>query len=156
MSQLYKQSLTKFSFSTEVIAFSRNKLLGLCSEDNRMSLWGTNHILLYLKILRDIQEKKLSINQIITFANEGEQESKSLRSTNAQAGDKRLLIDVLNQAVSFNAPDCIKALWQVYGGKKNTQKILLELAEELNISKESQKSLTGRLVTGQKTNIFLY
>lgn len=138
------------------LTFTVNELLSLRPEGNRLSDWGTNHLLLYLQILRDLQKKTLRPEQVITFSRGAMVERSAARSTGGIEGEERLLIDVLNQAVSLNAPDCIRALCQLYGGEKETRKVLNRLAIQLNISKKSQRSLTGRLADTQKSNLFDY
>jgi hypothetical protein len=112
--------------------------------------------LLYLLILTDLQDKKLSPDQVVTFSRGAMVEKDALRSTHGVRGEERLLIDVLNQAISLNAPDCIRALCQLYGSEKEARKKINQLAIKLNISKKSQISLTGRQANRQKTNLFDY
>ncbi|MHC5224517.1 Mur ligase family protein [Ignatzschineria sp. LJL83] len=138
------------------LTFTVNELLSLRPTGNRLSAWGTNHLLLYLQILRDLQKKTLKPEQVITFSRGAMVEQKAARSTGGIEGEERLLVDVLNQAVSLNAPDCIRALCQLYGGEKETRKVLNRLAIQLNVSKKSQRSLTGRLADTQKSNLFDY
>ncbi|MBL1227774.1 CapA family protein [Enterococcus sp. BWB1-3] len=138
------------------LAFSNTSLLNKRPAGNRSSPYGTSHLLLYLSILIDLQENKLSPEQTIIFPERVEREQKSLRSTNAHKGEERLLIDVLNQAVSLNAPDCLVALMEIYGGQKGARKKIDELGIKLNISRISRTSLTGRLVEKQKSNLFDY
>jgi UDP-N-acetylmuramyl pentapeptide synthase len=109
-----------------------------------------------LLILTDLQDKKLSPDQVVTFSRGAMVEKDALRSTHGVRGEERLLIDVLNQAISLNAPDCIRALCQLYGSEKEARKKINQLAIKLNISKKSQISLTGRQANRQKTNLFDY
>lgn len=135
------------------ITFSRKSIFSDSSKGNRQSIYGVNHLLLYLLILRDIQKGVIKEEQIITFSRGASIEKNAKRSTKGEMGEKRLLRDVLNQAVSLNAPDCLRALCQLYGGERETRKRLRALAVELNVSLKSQRSLTGRSAEGQRTNL---
>ncbi|WP_367377490.1 CapA family protein [Enterococcus gilvus] len=138
------------------ITFTAAKIRSFRPENNRLSHWGTNHLLLYLQILRDLQNRKLASGQLLTYTKGAGIESHAPRSTNWVEGEKRSLSVTLNQAISFNAPDCIRALCQLYGGEKKTRKKIDQLARELNISMKSRISLTGRLAENQRTNFFDY
>lgn len=138
------------------LVFNAHHILNKRPEGNRCSPWGTVHLLLYLQLLRDIENGVLSPDQEVLFLNNAQQEFGALRSTKGQAGERRLLSDVLNQAISFNAPDCIIALFEVYGGWETTQKKLNQLASVLNVSLFSRLSHTGRSKERQLTNIYDY
>ncbi len=142
--------------NTAVLTFSSTKLLNERPDGNRLSSWGTSHLLLYLSILIDLQEKKLSPDQKIIFPKRVAQEKSALRSTRADVGEERTLMDVLNQAVSLNAPDCIFALMQVYGSQQGARKKIDFWGRKLNISRSSRASLTGRLHKTQSSNLFDY
>lgn len=153
MAQEVTKILTKPSFSTVAITFDSYQLFSVYPDNNHVSPWGTSHLLLYLKILQDIQNKNISLDQEIYFSEEIRGENNELRSTDAHLGEKRLLLDVLNQAIALNAPDCIRALWQLYGGRVETKKVIQKLAIDLSISEDSLKSLTGRKTSGQMSNL---
>lgn len=121
------------------ITFSRKDIFSDSSKGNRQSIYGVNHLLLYLLILRDIQKGVINEDQIITFSRGASIEKNAKRSTKGDIGEKRLLRDVFNQSVSLNAPDCLRALCQLYGGERETRKRLRALAVELNVSLKSQK-----------------
>ena len=149
-------NIAKYSSLPTVFTFSTEATLTERPQGNRLSVWGTAHLLLYLMILLDLQEKKLSLNQNVVFPKGIEKEKNALRSTKATAGETRPLLDVLNQAISLNAPDCIIALAEIYGGVDQTQKKINALGKKLNISRLSHINITGRKTAKQQTNLFDY
>lgn len=138
------------------LIFNSEKILNERPAGNRCSKWGTMHLLLYLLVLKDIENGVLSPDHEITFTREVQKEFGSLRSTRGQAGEVRLLSEVLNQAISFNAPDCISALFEVYGGYENARQKINQLANQMNISVFSRLAPIGRKNTAQRTNIYDY
>lgn len=144
------------TYEKTILTFSETKMVSQKTLGNRWSEYGVMNLLLYLKILRDIEAKKIDPNMIITFGNASNAEKNNQRSTKSIVGEERKLKDILNQAISLNAPDCIRALCQVYGGEKETRTILGRFAREKNISGKSIISLTGRKAKNQRTNILDY
>ncbi|WP_194165716.1 CapA family protein [Oceanobacillus sp. CFH 90083] len=139
-----------------VLTFSKNQLFAAKPQGNRISPWGTGHLLLYLSIILDLQEGVFSPSQTIVFSKRAASQKKALRSTKGDQEESRILLDVLNQAISLNAPDCILALCMLYGGEKKAQEKINKLGRELNISKNSRLNITGRLVKNQMSNLFDY
>lgn len=146
-SVLYQR--TKLVFDSEKIRSER-------PAGNRCSKWGTMQLLLYLLLLKDMESGALSPDQEIVFTREAQKEFGTMRSTSGQVGEVRQLSDVLNQAISFNAPDCISALYEVYGSFEKTQKKIHQLAYHLNVSVFSRIVPTGRRNEVQRTNIYDY
>ncbi|MGX7184479.1 Mur ligase family protein [Enterococcus pallens] len=138
------------------LTFTKNQLTSKRIDGNRCAIFGTMHLLLYYQILTDLQNEVLSPEQTLRFSSEAAKEYGAMRSTKGQAGEVRLVTDVLNQAISFNAPDCIVALFEVYGGWENTQRKLNQLARTLGISNHSRVSPTGRKETIQLSNVYDY
>ncbi|MBO0458487.1 hypothetical protein JZO77_17270 [Enterococcus hulanensis] len=138
------------------LTFTKDKITSNKINGNRCSVWGIAHLLLYYQILKDIEDGELSPNQEVLFSAEAAREYGALRSTKGHVGEKRLLKDVLNQAISLNAPDCIVALFEVYGGWENTQRKLNELGRLLSLSRHSRIVPTGRKNDIQLTNIYDY
>nr|WP_242551156.1 Mur ligase family protein [Enterococcus hulanensis] len=138
------------------LVFTSERILNKRPKGNRCSPWGTMHLLLYLKILQDFESGELSPDQEVIFPKEVQNEFGTLRSTKSLWGEKRLLSEILNQAISFNAPDCITALFAVYDGWENTRKKLNQLAVQLNVSVFSRLAPTGRNKETQLTNIYDY
>lgn len=143
-------------FKKSKLVFDLKKILSKRTSGNRCSPWGSMHLLLYLVILKDIEKGQIFPDSEITFTEEVQREFGALRSTKGIAQERRLLSDILNQAISFNAPDCIIALCEVYGGVEKTQIKIKQLASQLNISFFSRLSITGRSNEVQLTNIYDY
>lgn len=143
-------------FRPTKLTFTKDRITSKRVDGNRCSVWGTAHLLLYYQILTDLQNKVLSPEQPIRFSNDAAKEYGAMRSTKGQAGEVRLLKDLLNQAMSLDAPDCIVALFEVYGGWENTQRKLNQLARALGISNHSRISPTGRKESIQLSNLYDY
>lgn len=143
-------------FKPTKLTFTKDRITGKKPSGNRCSTWGIMHLLLYYQILKDIEDGKLSPTQEVRFSIEAAREYGALRSTKGQVGEIRLLKDVLNQAVSLNAPDCIVALFEVYGGREKTRKKLNSLADKLLVSVNAKISPTGRKKGIQLTNLYDY
>lgn len=145
--------MEKELFQPTVLTFTTKEFIGKRPSGVRQSPWGTTHLLLYLAILKDIEEKKLSPDQEICFSIGAEKEYAARRSTHGKAGEIRLLGELLNQAISLNAPDCIVALFSVYGGLKGTLRRInkFEIA-----SNYSRRTPTGRKLSPQLTHIYDY
>ncbi|MGG5369659.1 Mur ligase family protein [Enterococcus sp. AZ196] len=155
MKELKKNNENVLFQKTKLI-FNSEKILNKRPIGNRCSKWGTMHLLLYLMILKDIENGVISPDQELTFTKEVQHEFGTLRSTRGQYGEKRLLSDVLNQAISFNAPDCISALYEVYGGFESAKGKIYQLALMLNVSVFSRLVPTGRKNGVQLSNIYDY
>lgn len=109
-------------FRPTKLTFTKDRITSKRVDGNRCSVFGTVHLLLYYQILTDIQSGFLSPDHPLRFSSESAKEYGAMRSTKGQAGEVRVLKEVLNQAISLNAPDCIVALFEVYGGWENTSK----------------------------------
>ncbi|MDT2661978.1 Mur ligase family protein [Enterococcus hulanensis] len=138
------------------LTFTKERITSKKPEGNRGSTWGIVHLLLYYQILKDIEDGNLFPDQEVLFSAEAAKEYGTLRSTNGLAGEVRLLKDVINQAVSLNAPDCIVALFELYGGWEQTKNKLRGLSNLLNVSVYSRIAPTGRKKDIQLTNIYDY
>lgn len=139
-----------------VLSFTSNKLISQKPTGYRQSDWGTGHLLLYLAILDDLQEGKLRPEQEVTFSKRAASLGKNLRGTNSVEGEKRYLSDLLNQAISLNAPDCILALCTVYGSVDAAMKRISRLGTELKVSVNSRLIASGRLTKSQASGIYDY
>lgn len=147
------KQMEKLLFQPTMLTFNKDKVTSRIPNGNRLSPWGTIHLLTYLVILIDIESGELSPDQEIRFSAEAEREYGALRSTQGRRGEIRLLKDVLNQAVSLNAPDCIVALFEVYGGKKG---LLRRINRYWNVSNYSRQTPTGRQKAPQRSNLYDY
>ncbi|EOU15063.1 Mur ligase family protein [Enterococcus pallens] len=147
------KQMEKLLFQPARLTFTQEKITSRRPSGTRLSPWGTIHLLTYLVILIDIESGKLSPNQEIRFPAEAEKEYGALRSTQGRIGEVRLLRDVLNQAVSLNAPDCIVALFEVYGGEKG---LLRRINRYWNVSNYSRQIPTGRKKDPQRSNLYDY
>lgn len=147
------KQMEKFLFQPARLTFTREKITSRRPSGTRLSPWGTVHLLTYLVVLIDIEKGKLSPDQEIRFPAEAEREYGAMRSTQGRTGETRLLKDVLNQAVSFNAPDCIVALFEVYGGVRG---LVRRIHEYWNVSDYSRKIPTGRKKLPQRSNLYDY
>lgn len=143
----------KNMFQPTLLTFNKNRITSKRPENNRVSSWGTMHLLIYLAILSDLESGKLSPYQEIYFSEEAAKEQATLRSTQGYAGERRFLCDVLNQAISLNAPDCIIALNDVYGGVAGT---LRRVSEFWYVSNYSKLAATGRKKFPQLSNLYDY
>lgn len=143
-------------FRPTKLTFTKDRITSKRVDGNRCTVFGTMHLLLYYQILTDIQSGFLSPDHHLRFSSESAKEYGAMRSTKGQAGEVRVLKEVLNQAISLNAPDCIVALFEVYGGWENTQRKLNQLARTLGISNHSRISPTGRRETCQLSNLYDY
>jgi len=140
-------------FQPTLLTFNKDQITCKRPENNRVSPWGTMHLLIYLAILTDLESGKLSPYQEICFSVEAANEHAALRSTQGYVGEKRFLVDVLNQAISLNAPDCIVALSDVYGGVAGT---LRRVSEFWYVSNYSKLAATGRKKSPQLSNVYDY
>lgn len=147
------KQMEKEIFQPTVLTFSTKEFIGKRPSGVRQSPWGTVHLLLYLAILKDMEEKIVSPDQEISFSIEAEKEYAARRSTQGKAGEKRTLGELLNQAISLNAPDCIVALFDVYGGVKGT---LRRVNKFIFASNYSRKTPTGRKMLPQLTHLYDY
>ncbi|MGL9727574.1 Mur ligase family protein [Enterococcus sp. DIV0756] len=145
--------IEKEIFQPTVLTFNRKEFLSKRPSGVRQSPWGTVHLLVYLAILQDMEANVLSPDQEIIFSIEAEKEYGARRSTHGKAGEKRSLSDLLNQAISLNAPDCIVALFDVYGGLKGA---LRRINKFIFASNYSRKTPTGRKMIPQLSNIYDY
>lgn len=144
------------AYDATVLAFNEEQLLSPSPAGYRVSRWGTGQLLLYLVILDDLQEGRLRPDQEVVFSERAASVGKDLRGTSGKAGEKRYLQDLLNQAISLNAPDCILALCGVYGGVEGAMKKINQLGRRLQVSESSHKNASGRLAKKQMTNIYDY
>lgn len=147
------KQMEKFLFQPARLTFTREKITSRRPSGTRLSPWGTIHLLTYLVLLIDIEAGELSPDQEVHFSAETEREYGALRSTQGRTGETRLLKDVLNQAVSLNAPDCIVALFEVYGGRKG---LLRRINRYWNVSNYSRQTPTGRQKAPQRSNLYDY
>ncbi|MGG5333227.1 Mur ligase family protein [Enterococcus sp. AZ163] len=147
------KQMEKEIFQPTVLTFSTKEFIGKRPSGVRQSPWGTVHLLLYLAILQDMEANKLSPDQEICFSIEAEKEYAARRSTHGKSGEKRPLGELLNQAISLNAPDCIVALFDVYGGLKGT---LRRVNQFIFASNYSRKTPTGRKMIPQLTHLYDY
>ncbi|MHC5247111.1 CapA family protein [Enterococcus sp. LJL90] len=150
------KSAEKNLFATTKLIFNKDRIIEQRPLGNRVSPWGTSNLLLYLAVLQDLENNRLTPTQEIVFSQAAAQEGQALRGTRATEGEKRLLIDVLNQAISLNAPDCIMALFEVYGSRSQGIDRINQLGNELEISFFSRLTGTGRKIQGQLSNVFDY
>ena len=145
--------MEKEIFQPTVLTFNKKRITSKRPSGVRQSPWGTTHLLVYLAILMDIEAGRLSPLQEVRFSVEAAKEHAALRSTSGQVGEKRLLSEVLNQAISLNAPDCIVALFEVYGGWKGTLRRINQFDFASNYSR---KASTGRKILPQLSNLYDY
>lgn len=145
--------MEKQLFQPTVMTFTKDKVTSKRPDGTRLSPWGTVHLLTYLAILVDLESGKLSPDQPVRFSAEAANEFSALRSTQGRVGEVRLLREVLNQAISLNAPDCIVALFEVYGGVKGT---LQRIHKYWNVSDYSRRIPTGRKKDPQRSNFYDY
>ncbi|MBO0458489.1 hypothetical protein JZO77_17280 [Enterococcus hulanensis] len=147
------KQMEKQLFQPTVMTFNKDRITSKRPDGTRLSPWGTVHLLTYLVILIDLEAGKLLPDQPIRFSDEAANEFSAARSTQGRVGEIRLLRDVLNQAVSLNAPDCIFALFEVYGGLKGA---LRRINEYWNVSNYSRRTPTGRKKYPQRSNFYDY
>lgn len=145
--------MEKQLFQPTVLTFNKDRIINKRPDGTRLSPWGTVHLLTYLAILVDLESGRLSPDQPVRFSAEAAEEFSAVRSTQGRVGEIRLLRDVLNQAISLNAPDCIVALFEVYGGRKGT---LRRIHEYWNVSDYSRQIPTGRKKDPQRSNFYDY
>lgn len=147
------KQIEKEIFQPTVLTFNKKRITSKRPTGVRQSPWGTTHLLLYLAILMDIEAGKLSPAYEVRFSIEAEKEHAALRSTHGRVSEKRPLGELLNQAISLNAPDCIVALFEVYGGLKGT---LRRINKFLFASNYSRRAMTGRKMLPQLSNLYDY
>ena len=147
------KQMEKQLFQPTVMTFDKKGVTSKRPDGTRLSPWGTVHLLLYLVILIDLESGKLSPDQPVRFSDEAAKEFAAARSTKGCLGETRLLCDVLNQAISLNAPDCIVALFEVYGGLRGT---LRRIHGYWNVSDYSRRTATGRKKAPQRSNFYDY